>query len=78
MDAGASSPGGVVVEVKRKAGSFAVVFRDHALEARMFAEAVAQQVGLGGLYRVRFPLIGGKSANKFQNQRDVGSCSRAD
>jgi len=55
-----------------------IVFGDQALEARMFAEAVAQQVALGGLHRVGLPLVGSESADKFQNQRDVGGGSRAD
>ena len=76
---GPSPPGGVVVEVERKPGSFAViVLGNQALEARVFAEAVAQQVGLGGSHSIGLPLVRGKSADKFQNQRDVSCCRGAD
>src|SRR6202035_4414483 len=50
---------------------------DQALEAGMFAEAVAQQVCGGGVDCVRRPLVGGESADKIQNQRDIGGSSAA-
>ncbi len=79
VDAGAAPPGGVVVEVEGKAGRFAVRgFGDQALEAGVLAEAVAQQVGLGGLNCVGLPLISGESADQIQNQRNVGGSSSAD
>ena len=70
VDAGAPPPGGVVVEVERKAGGFAVLgFGDQALEARVLAEAVAQQVGFGGFDRVGLPLISGESADQSRESK---------
>jgi hypothetical protein len=82
VNAGAAPPGGVVVEVERKARRFRLfaipVFRDQALKARVLAEAVTQQVGFGGFDCVGLPLIGGESADKVENQRNVSGSSSAD
>ena len=72
VEPGPAHPGGVVEEVKGKAGRSAVVLGYQAEIEGVGSKAVAQQVGFGGGDGVRLALIGGQGANKGENLRNIG------
>jgi len=76
VDAGVAAPGGVVVEVEGEACGDGCVsvgqVGDEAVEALGFAEAVAEEVGFGGVDGVGFALVGGEVADEGEDLRDVG------
>jgi len=68
VNAGVAAPGGVVVKVEGEAcgdrcGGL-VQLGDEAVEAFGFAEAVAEEIGLGGVDGVGFALVGGEVADE--------------
>jgi hypothetical protein len=81
VDACVAAPGGVVVEVEGKAGGRrGVCFRqlgDDAVEAFGFAEAVAEEIGFGGVDGVGFAFVGGEVADEGEDLRDVGGSGGA-
>ena len=84
VDAGVAAPGGVVVEVESEAYGQVVSCRlqvagwrlrqlgDEAVEAFCGAEAVAEEVGFGGVDGVGFALVGGEVADEGEDLGDVG------
>ena len=86
VDAGVAAPGGVVVEVERKAcgDGVAGLFQlgDEDVEARRGSEAgwesVAEEVGFGGVDGVGLALVLGERANEGEDERDVSRCRGTD
>ena len=82
VDAGVAAPGGVVVEVEGEAGGDVVAgllqVGDEAVEAWGGAEAVAEEVGFGGVDGVGFALVGGEVADEGEDLGDVGGGGGAD
>ncbi len=76
VDAGVAAPGGVVVEVESEAGGDGCAgigqLGDEAVEAFGGAEAVAEEVGFGGVDGVGFALVGGEVADEGEDLGDVG------
>jgi hypothetical protein len=77
-----AEPGGVAGEVETEAGRYglAVLFElgDDAMEAGGGAEAVAEQVGLGGEDGLGFALVDGQLADEAEDLGDVGRVGGAD
>src|SRR5581483_1775055 len=77
VNARPAHPGGVVVEIERKAGRSSVVLGNQAFIKGVRAETVAQQPLFRGGNCVRRPLIRGQGADKGKNLFYVCRCGRA-
>ena len=78
VDAVMAAPGGVVVEVEGEADWLVFDVGYEAVEAGSGAEAVAEEVGLGGEDGFGFALVGGEVADELQDLGDVGGSGWAD
>ena len=78
IDPGPAPEGRVVVEPQGEAHRLAVRLGDVAEAARVLAEQVAADVGLGGLHRMRQPLVFGQGLDELQDQRSVRGRGDAD
>ena len=71
MDAVVAFPGGVVVAVEGEAGGDAEPVCKEDVEARDGAEAVAVEVGDGGVDSIGLFFVGSELANQIEDERHV-------